>query len=379
MNWELKNPVINKKNQTSSSYDTDYIASVLYDNIEDVLEHFNIEYTKAGNKLVMPCPVHGGDNPNGFSILLQGVGNWRCYTHQCHEQHGSPRGASLIKLVQCLLSDNKQVSFGETLRWLKSYLKLSDEHLVEASIDSMQRSFINLTKFLSNKETKDNHFIPKDIAIQNLKIPSEYYLKRGFEKTTLEYFCVGDCHNPSKQMYNRAIVPFFDESGKYMVGCSGRSLFDKCIKCSTYHNPQHRCPIDKKEMVNCSKWKHMSGFNAENYYYGLWNSYKYITTTKTAIIVESPGNLWKLYEAGINNTVAALGTKFTEGQRLILEALGVMNIIVAPDNDEAGHKMAKNIVDNYNRFFNILVVDTPHEDFGETPITVIQDLFRGLI
>lgn len=387
MNWEQKSPVIKRPGTTTQdsvtkrgqSYDTEFISTVLYDHIEELLDYFKVEYAQVGNKLVMACPVHNGDNPNGFSILLQGIGNWQCYTHQCHEQHGSPRGASLIKLTQCLLSGDKKYSFVETLRWLKSFLKLSDEQLVEANVNFVQRDYVNLTRFLSDKETKVNNFIPKSLAVQNLDIPSAYFLKRGFEEDTLKFFCAGDCTNPNKEMYNRAIVPFFDESGKYMVGCSGRSIFEKCDKCGTHHNPDHRCPIDKHEIAKCSKWKHMSGFNAEGYYYGLWNSYKHITKTKTAIILESPGNLWRMYEAGINNTVAALGTKFTEGQRVILESMGVMNLIIASDNDEAGRHMAKGIVDNYSRFFNISVVETPYADIAETPISVIQDLFRGVI
>lgn len=364
----------------TQGYNVDFVASILYDNIEDVLDYFKLEYTKCGNKLMMACPVHSGDNPNGFSVLLQGIGNWQCYTHQCHEKHGSPRGASLIKLVQCLLSNSgKQYNFVETLRWLKSFFNLSNEQLVEANLNYVQRDYINLTRFLSDKENKINEFIPKSLAIQNLTIPSKYFLSRGFEKDTLEFFCIGDCTNPTKPMFNRAIVPFFDDSGKYMIGCSGRSIFEKCNKCNTHHDPKHRCPIDKREMANCTKWKHATGFNAENYYYGLWNSRKNIERTKTAIIVESPGNLWRMYEAGINNTVAALGTKFTEGQRIILESLGVMNLIIASDNDAAGHKMAKSIQDNYSRFFNITIVETPYADIADTPINVIQDLFRGLI
>ena len=34
-----------------------------------------------------PAICHNGDNPTGFSYYFQ-TGNWRCWTHNCHEKYG---------------------------------------------------------------------------------------------------------------------------------------------------------------------------------------------------------------------------------------------------------------------------------------------------
>ena len=59
--------------------------------------------------------------------------------------------------------------------------------------------------------------------VSSLEIPSKYYIDRGFLSETLVAFDVGECYNPNRQMYNRAVAPIYDEDCSY-IGCVGRSL-----------------------------------------------------------------------------------------------------------------------------------------------------------
>lgn len=363
--------------QTDSKYNLDYISEVLYENITDVLDHFHIDYTEYRTKITMCCPVHQGDNPNGFSILKSGIGNWQCYTHQCHTKYGSSRGASLIKLVQCLLSTDKEFSFYDTIKWIKAFLHLSNDSISEPVYGN--RDFLKVARAFETGEEFNTVLLKKETAFQNLAIPSQYFINRGFESETLKFFSVGDCNNSKKQFYQRAVVPLFDDTGDFIIGCTGRSIFERCPKCALWHNNDLRCPMDKFETNRCVKWKHSDKFRAESYYYNVCHAQKFIKKTHTAVIVESPGNTWRLWESGIRNVLAGLGTKFTEKQREILEKLEVYNIILAIDNDDAGRNMAKMVDQDYGRFFNISVIETPYEDFGVTPVNVVQDLFRGII
>jgi hypothetical protein len=363
----------NKKIQ----YNTSAINDSILNNIDSILKHFNVDYYKYGNKITTSCPIHGGDNTSAFSILLEGSGNWMCYTHQCHEQYGGPNGATLIKLIEALLNKSgKKYNFHDTIKWITNFNNLSNSDVVDSQLNLLQREFIHLTKHLSNKETATNDFVPKELVSKKLDIPSQYFIKRGFDPATLHHFMVGECLDSTKPMFQRAVAPFFDDSGKYIVGCSGRSIFDKCSSCSLYHNPNNRCPITKQEKMLYSKWKHSGGFNAESYLYNLHNVKNYLG--KTVIITESPGNVWKMFEAGITNTLATLGTSFRDGQKGVLECLGVMNIILAKDNGKAGDIMAESMKKQCYRIFNFHVVETPYDDMGETPIELIQELFRGI-
>lgn len=360
------------------NYNTSAINDSIIDNIDYILKHFRVDYHKYGNKITTSCPIHGGDNTAAFSILTEGSGNWMCYTHLCHEKYGSPTGASLIKLIQALLNKgSKQYNFTDTIKWIKDFNKLSNESIIDTQLNILQRDFIALTKHISNKEVKANEFIPKSLIADRLDIPSKYFMSRGFEKATLEHFSVGDCNDPTKPMFERAVAPFFDDSGKYIVGCSGRSIFEKCNNCSLHHNPNYRCPNTKAEKLKYSKWKHSGGFNAESYFYNLHNVKNYIG--KTVILTESPGNVWKMFEAGITNVLATLGTRFTDGQRSVLECLGIMNVILAKDTGKPGDKMAESVKSQCYRVFNFQVVETPYDDMGETPIELIQELFRSYV
>ena len=63
---------------------------------------------------------------------------------------------------------------------------------------------------------------------------------------------------------------------------------------------------------------------------------KYIAESNIAIIVESPGNVWRLEEAGFHNSVCTFGAHLTDGQRFILDSSGALALIVLTDPDEAG-------------------------------------------
>jgi hypothetical protein len=361
----------------SQKFDLNIISESIVDNIEDILHHFDVESSIYNETLTGCCPVHGGDNPSAFSVLLRGVGNWRCFTHRCHEKYGTPSGAGMVSLVQALLSREKEVKFKETIDWLIDFLKINSD---DATLKhDSNREFINLCKYISPKEQAENKFYPREQAIVNLKIPSQYYVGRGYKAETLYKFDIGECYNPDKEMYNRAVVPFYDESGRYMVGCSGRSIFEKCTKCEHYHNPHHRCPMMAIEKKRAKKWRHSNHFNADNYLYNLHNALPFITRTKTCILMEGPGEIWKLDEAGLYNTVATLGVKFTDSQVEILESFGVQNLILAFNNDEAGKGITQSILDRCSRLFNMRVRLPIKNDFGSSEITEIQSLFKEYV
>ena len=58
------------------------------------------------NRYSFPCPVHGGDNPEGCSIFTDGdssKGNWSCWTQHCEEDFTS----NLFGFVRGVLTQNR--------------------------------------------------------------------------------------------------------------------------------------------------------------------------------------------------------------------------------------------------------------------------------
>ena len=84
-------------------------------------------------------------------------------------------------------------------------------------------------------------------------------------------------------------------------------------------------------------------FKKSHTLYGLSFSRRRIAKEKKAIIVEGQIDALRLIEEGFNLTVAGQGTAFTEDQAKLLLGLGVTEVHLALDGDEAGEQAASKI------------------------------------
>lgn len=333
--------------------------------LPEILTSFNLEFTEYDNRIVMCCPIHGGDKEDGFSIMKRGVGVWQCFTQQCHTKFKYP---TLLTLIQALL---RTKSLPEAIKWAKQFLNVETTEYNPTV--ARQLDFMYLQRHISKKIDKPSMFMLRDTFVKNLVIPSPYFLSRGFSAEVLRRFDVGDCRDPNEfQKFDRAVVPCYDEKGKYIVGYHGRSIYEKCIKCGKHHG-DGSCPISAEIKSRCEKWRMSKNFNADSYLYNEWNfndKYDYV------ILVEGAGDVWKLEEAGIANSMALFGTKFTEQQQLILEAYPITRLIIATDNDEAGLKAQRSIYDRCKKLFTTKCVTPEKKDLGEMTCLEIRTLFE---
>ena len=204
--------------------------------------------------------------------------------------------------------------------------------------------------------------IDRNLIQQSLSIPASYFIERGYSEDILIKYDIGLCLNPKKEMYNRAVAPIYDNEHKYMIGCTGRSIFDKCDQCEKYH-ATGTCPTDN--LWKFSKWKHSSGFRADSILYNMWFAKEFIGKSYTAIIVEGPGNVWKLEEAGFHNSVAIFGSSLSDRQKINLDSSGAMSILILTDNDEAGHKAAEQIKSKCQNTYRVFRPTFTKSDIGE--------------
>lgn len=316
-----------------------------------MLESLKIEYIEFENRVAFPCPVHGGDNNEGACIFTDGSktkGNWMCWTHCCEKDYGK----NIIGFIRGVLSHKtgKECTFYAALNFALSFL---DKKLIDIKEEKIPESIYNnmkLIEIFSRKPEKIDLQIPREKVIESLEIPSKYYIGRGYLPETLVAFDVGECYNPSRQMRNRAVVPVYDEDYKY-IGCVGRSLDE-----------------DNKKY----KWINSKGFKKSCYLYGIWMAKPHIQKTSTIILVEGQGDVWRLYEAGIKNAVGIFGADLSEDQLITLEQLGVMNVVILTDNDEAGQKAAEGIVKKGGRRFNYFTPIISQKDIGDMSIEDIE-------
>lgn len=157
-------------------------------------------------------------------------------------------------------------------------------------------------------------------------------------------------------MAGRVVVPVYDNDGKFMVGCSGRV-------------------IDNIE----PKWKHSHNFSTANFLYNFWRAKNSIKKTRTAILVEGPGDVWRLEEAGFDNSLALFGCQLHDPQQVMLEKSGAMNLVVLLDNDEAGTLGEKNIKKTLSRSYNLFFPNFFAKDVGELSTEQVKEILDPII
>ncbi len=305
------------------------ISNDLIHNFDILINELEIPpLSMASHKYYGPCPIHGGDNSTAFNIYYDGhtqIGNWKCRTHLCEATFraspiGFVRGVLSHKTYNWTKHGDKTVTFNYALNWCINFLNNKQTRIKKANKPKPKKSY------------KTIH-ISDDIIHQSLNIPSPYFIKRGYDHNILRNLNIGDCYNPNKYMFERAVVPIYNEN-KQFAGCIGRSIWDECDICKTYHNPDNPCPMVGYEW-KFSKWLNIK-FPLSNFLYNHWKAKEAVAESGRLFIVEGVGNALKLLENNIREVVAVFGNNITGPQAEKLKMLSPRTIIGLPDNDTGG-------------------------------------------
>lgn len=327
--------------------------------------------------LVGPCPIHGGDRPNGFNLYPDGYsvrGTWQCYTRGCQRIFqptliGFARGIlSRNKLGWNGQDEKKTYSFKGTVEYLCDFVGQKLDKIKVDDVLTERNKFVSQCNLLS----RERQYITPGWAVgvirEKLIIPSSYYLDRGFDKTTLDRYNIGELKDnvSSSPMWDRVVVPVMDNDGKKVIGIVGRSLFDKCDKCQLWHDSHIQCPSKEQSIQpQFAKWRFSKGFYKEHFLYNYSEAKEYVKKTGKIILVEGPSDCWRLSEAGINNAVALFGIELFDQQQILLEMSGALTCILLLDHDKAGENGIKNIETKLGRMFKIVVPKIEAKDPGE--------------
>lgn len=155
-----------------------------------------------------------------------------------------------------------------------------------------------------------------------------YLLERGFGIEVIEAFDLGVARKG--MMKDRVAIPIHDVKGS-LVAYAGRIVDDGRIgvECPRYLFPGDR----EKEGVRYV-------FRKSELLYNL-HRVKALGR-RGVIVVESYTAVWWLHQAGFHNVVAVMGSSMSATQAtLLLEALRPSFVVLLPDGDEAGQRMAE--------------------------------------
>lgn len=324
------------KMKSDSNIDTQKIKQAALYRDKHILKLLGFDVT-SGYKHSCECPVHGGDNPSGFSYDFE-KHIWSCFTHKCHSLYGN----DIIGLIRCI----KKISFSDALIWINENI-IENQDIDWDEID---------------KEIGTHNYIPQSNKIfdeshlNKLKKDYSSISDRNFKKETIELFQGGLCLKPNEPWHNRFMIPIRNEYGQ-ITGFTGRSIYPKDERTGLYFNG-HK-PTRYQRLY--SKWLNypLKGFNKSLELYNIDKAKNEIYKTNTAILVEGPFDVWRVFEYGTKNVVATLGVSLSKHQIELLKKHGCINLVLLYDQDKAGKDAQKEIVKKTKDTFRVYIPKLP--------------------
>jgi 5S rRNA maturation endonuclease (ribonuclease M5) len=304
--------------------DFEILGQKLLERIDDLLKHFNIEYTDLGDRIEGNCIIHSSDNDNSLCIYKNdGFPVWKCWTGHCDEDYG----IGLVGFTHGCLNVNRETNFKQAVDFIQDFL--GGAEIKQSCPD--KSDFIKIVHKMNGFAKPQEPMCTREYMLNSLEIPSPYFLSRGISGRTLTHFDVGDSLSQGKYLSNRAICPIYDVHNS-LVGAAGRRVQEK-----TY----------------LPKWLFSKGLKTSNILYGLNIAKQHILRRKSAILVEGCGDVLNLHDIGFDNAVGCFGAALKQGQIDILNSLGVLSVILIMDSDDAGQTAQQKIIEKCDRIFNI--------------------------
>jgi len=361
------------------------IQVMLCSRIDELLNELRVSVYKSKKMYYGCCPVHGGDNPAALNLYLEGESvpcYWRCNTRKCHRPaRDGGFGSTILGFVRGVLShqrygwsaipDREQriVTWKETVDWCCRFLG-KDINNIEVDYEELEKKRFAAGVATITRKPEQGRFggVTRSVVRKFLQIPATYFIQRGWSPEILDRYDVGLYPAEGKPLSNRVAVPIYDENYKFVVGFTGRSVFPQCPQCGRWHHPQEACPNrgDHLAWGRTAKW-YNHHFNKDSYLYNYWFAKKAIRETGTVVIVEGPGDVWRLVESGVYYVLGLFGSELSDEQQVILEMSGAMNVVVLTDMDEAGNNAREQLRHRLKRSFCLHFPLLNVKDLGEMP------------
>lgn len=320
-------------------------------NLRLILKKLNFRGYDQGDRIVGCCPIphDNGRTPNDNMTAFSWDFNrqmWQCFTHRCHLQNGSD--------VFALVRSIKKCSFNQAIDWILASIDQNMDEIKELDPEESER----LEQIIRKRSELVKHKRMEDELMKHLK-PSTYFEDRGFShEVVAEFGCGGEWHKVGTYGENRVIVPVYDPIDGYLIAFTCRLLDDTQIEtwrpkwCHALNFAERR-----KKSADCTDEER---FYASSVLFNLHRAKEFMGDPKTILLVEGPGDVMRMWEAGLKNTVAVLGTGFSKHHRTLLHKVGCERIVSVLDGDEAGQKAGATMKRMCGDYFDYRSVTMPN-------------------
>lgn len=246
------------------------------------------------------CAVHGGDNPTSFRFNKD-LKTWVCFSHKCHDVFGN----DIIGLIRGM----QKVDFMSAVDYLSNLVGDFDFAVegLKYRREKEQKEFINYNR----TEVYIHPKVNEKRLLGYMGHRSQLFRNDGFSDETLDHFEIAGGYRTDDKLI-RDVIPIRDIDNN-LVAYSLRDIRPN----ANYESKYWITPGFDKDRV-------------------LYNLNRITPVDGPLIVVEGFKSVWRLYDYGIKNVVAVMGSKITQGQQKLLFSNAVDGVVVLFDCDISG-------------------------------------------
>jgi len=280
--------------------------------IEDVCRHIGVNLKYAGGELKGLCPLHEEDTPSFHVNPKKGL--FYCF--------GCGEGGDLFSLVQ----KTQHVPFAESMALLADWF----------GIEYDERELPTKKSLLSEA---------MDIFGQNVEPALEYLGARGISRDTAAAFGVGFAEGGYSRELTRLGFTAEELKAANLIGETGHELFAGRVIIPLRSTSGLLVGISGRSVNKDTHPKYMTTsstplFDKRVFIFGASN----LRGKNEAVIVEGQLDAMSLYQSGVANAVAVLGSNITDRHVISLKRIGIESVVAVGDADEAGQKLTRRIL-----------------------------------
>lgn len=320
-----------------------------------------IELRRVGNNFVARCPFHPDDTPSFYVSPSKGI--FKCF--------GCGVGGDAVKFV----------SLYENIDYWEALEKLAKRYNIPLNVN---RKSADDKLLLALQLVAD--FYHQELA--SSKPALQYLQSRGINSSTIKKFHLGFAGSVERLvnlLKREGLLEVYEKSGNILK--AEKDLYHDLFR--------HRLVIPirgvKGEVLafggrslDGSHPKYINSpesevFKKKSTLFGLYEAKEYIKEQEEVTLVEGYFDLMSLWQAGIRNCVAPLGTAFTEEHARLLSKF-TKRVVLLYDGDEAGKKAVKSSVPHLLKVgMKVRVAYLPE---GEDPDSLVKkdpELLKNLL
>ncbi len=267
-----------------------------------------VDLKEKGNRYWGLCPFHSEKTPS-FTVSED---KKMFYCFGCH------KGGSMFSFI----SEIENITFPEAVEKLAE--KAGVELVINGKDDKEDKKYTAMMELYS-RITKSLHFLL--LEKENARYARTYLQKRGIENKTIKDFQLGYVPDDRFWIYNFLIrknysPEFLEQSGLFSKKNKKISLFSNRIMFPVVNALGKTVAFSGRQLGSFGG-KYINTpetffYKKREMLYGLFTAVPSIREKKEFILVEGNFDVLALYQSGICNVVAPLGTAFTEEQGKVL-------------------------------------------------------------